>query len=64
MDRSWRNKQDKEGEKERQEGGGQKRGDEKEGGGGLVAMLKCKVMIYLSMLFCCTPNLTETLIHV
>lgn len=64
MDRSWRNKQDKEGEKEREEGGGQKRGDEKEGGGGLVAMLKCKVMIYLSMLFCCTPNLTETLIHV
>lgn len=63
MDRSWRNKQDKEGEKEREEGGGQKRGDEKEGGG-LVAMLKCKVMIYLSMLFCCTPNLTETLIHV
>lgn len=52
MDRSWRNKQDKEGEKEREEGGG------------LVAMLKCKVMIYLSMLFCCTPNLTETLIHV
>lgn len=36
MDRSWRNKQDKEGEKEREEGGGQKRGDEKEGGGGRV----------------------------
>lgn len=41
-----------------------KRAVEKKRGGGLGATLKCKVMIYLSMLFCCTPNLTETLIHV
>lgn len=40
MDRSWRNKQDKEGEKEREEGGGQKRGDEKEGGGRVGGYVK------------------------
>lgn len=55
-----RTKKERERERERYKKREQDKGGERRRG----LRRKCTVMIYLSLLFCCTPNLTETLIHV